>query len=322
MPKRLNATIVMPVYNGASTLSEVFKLLETQKNKDLVKKLIVINDNSSDESLSIIEKYSQRSSYNCVIINSKSNNGLAKNYNIGIERARTSLVITMHQDILLTDKNSFFKIMDPFKDEKVGASYPTLLHPREVWETYNFWQKAMFSRFVGKRIPLLTGKFDCYSMDALRIVGNFDNKTFRTSGEDGDLKHRLQAAQLKMIPARVEVVHVHNREKKFSVKQYVKKEAQIAEGQGVKLRKYGPGSLKNFLMVFFRQIILIGLLIPYINIIFLFILIIFMFSYTRLVYFTKDSFFNKLILPFVNFSLLPISTFYSLRGFLSKKQVL
>lgn len=314
-------TIIMPVFNGASTIDDVLVSLEKQNNKDLIKELIFINDNSIDKGREIIEQYQKRSSYKTRLINNKDNEGLAKNYNKGINACSSDYFILMHQDIVLSENDCFRKIIAPFSDNNIIAVFPGLLHPFSVWEKYNFWQKCLFSRFVGKTIFDLSGKFDCYDRKKLiEYVGLFDEKTFRTAGEDGDIKRRIGKSGFKTTYSGFNVVHLHNRETNFSYKNIFKKEAQLAEAQGVLLRLYGIDNVKDFVMSFFRPILLLLLFIPEVNMLSLFLIVIYAFYYTRLVYIEEYRNFRVLILPFINLCILPVATLYSLKGFLLKIQ--
>src|SRR5437660_11155491 len=109
-------TIVMPIYNGATTLEQVFVSLEKQQHKEVVERIIIIDDHSSDTSEEIINTYAKASSYTIHTITHESSQGLAANYNEGIRLATTDFVITMHQDIVLTDQESFVKMLEPFED--------------------------------------------------------------------------------------------------------------------------------------------------------------------------------------------------------------
>jgi glycosyltransferase involved in cell wall biosynthesis len=313
-------TIVMPVYNGATTLRRVFASLEKQKHKAVVDKIVIINDNSSDDSLHIIEEYAKESSYVVQLIRHHKSAGLAKGYNEGIEVSSSNFVMTMHQDMELIDGESFSKMVASFGDKNVVAAYPVILHPYEVWKEYNFWQKCLFSRFVGKKQPALTGKFDCFRSSYLKEVGGFDSITYRTAGEDSDLKIKIANDGKIAADSGVEVVHLQYIEKNFSFKKLVRKEAQLAEAQGVILRKYGASKLKDTLMSHFRSILLIGLLIPYVNILFALLVIAYSFMYTKLVYKEEKGNPKLLILPFVNVYLLVVSFLASLRGFVVGKQ--
>jgi hypothetical protein len=202
------------------------------------------------------------------------------------------------------------------------VTYPTLLHPYKVWITYPFWQKCMFSRLVDKKSPALSGKFDCFDKSFLKSVGFFDNKTFRTAGEDSDLKIKIAKLQRSIVASGVEVVHLQYIEKDFGLKKFLKKEAQYAEAQGVVLRKYGIHNIKGVILSFFREILLIGLFIPYLNFFFFAIIAIYAFAYTRLVYITEYKDLRILILPFVNVFILFVAAYASITGFIRGKQVI
>lgn len=315
-------TIVMPVYNGATTLNQVFEGLERAADKELVDQIIIINDHSSDNSREMVASYAKRSAYKVMPINHDSSQGLAAGYNEGSRLAKTDFVLLMHQDIVLTRDDSFAAVLKPFADKAVVATYPVLLHPYEVWKEYSFWQKCLFSRLVGKKTAMLTGKFDAFSKAFLEEVGYFDNKTYRTAGEDSDLKIKIRQRGLKTVNHGVEVVHLQYAEKDFSLKKFIKKEAQYAEAQGVVLRKYGVYDIKGVVLSFFRQILLIGLLIPFVNIIFALLIIAYAFAYTKLVYEKEWRDVRILAVPFINIYLLFVAFYISLRGFVRGRQVI
>ena len=314
-------TIIMPVFNGESTIDGVLISLEKQNNKDLIKEIIFINDNSVDKSREVIEKYQERSSYRTRLIDNKNNEGLAKNYNKGIKACSSDYFILMHQDIILLENNCFDKIIAPFSDDNIVAVFPGLLHPFSVWKKYNFWQKCLFSRFVDKTILDLAGKFDCYNREKLiKHIGFFDEKLFRTAGEDGDMKRKIRKNGFKMIYSGFNVVHLHNREADFSYKKIFKKEAQLIESQGVLLRLYGIDNIKDFSMSFFRQILVILLFIPIVNFLDIFIISTYSFLYTKNVYIYERKNPRIFLLPIINIYLLFISTFFCLKGFIYGKQ--
>lgn len=315
-------TVVMPVYNGATTLNQVFEGLERATDKELVDQIIIINDHSSDNSQEIIASYAKRSPYNVRLINHGTSQGLAAGYNEGSRLAKTDFVLLMHQDIVLTRDDSFTAVLQPFADKAVVATYPVLLHPYEVWKEYSFWQKCLFSRLVDKKTAVLTGKFDAFSKAFLEEVGYFDNKTYRTAGEDSDLKIKIRQRGLKTVNHGVEVVHLQYAEKDFSLKKFIKKEAQYAEAQGVVLRKYGVHDVRGVALSFFRQILLVGLLIPFVNIFFALLIIAYAFAYTKLVYEKEWRDIRILTVPFINIYLLFVAFYVSLRGFARGRQVI
>ncbi|MBU3978370.1 glycosyltransferase [Patescibacteria group bacterium] len=250
-------TIIIPVYNNFTTIQEVFDSLEKQNHKELIEEIIIIDDNSNDNTRNLIEKYQNESSFKTKLIIHTKSNGLAANYNEGIELSKTDYFILMHADIVLIGYNSFSKMLEPLlKNEDVIASYPIILHPYSVWKDYNFWQKCLFSRFVGKRLKMITGKFDCFNKKLLlNRIGLFNETTYRTAGEDSDIKIRInKIGKLKVFSSGIEIIHLHNKDFNFSLKKLIKKEAQLAEAQGAVLRKYGILNTKGFILSFFREI--------------------------------------------------------------------
>lgn len=91
----MSISVVIPVYNGASTLRQSLDSMLTQTIHEL--ELLVIDDGSSDGSDRIIAEYASRDSRVTAILN-KRNIGLAASLNHGLERARHELVARMDQD--------------------------------------------------------------------------------------------------------------------------------------------------------------------------------------------------------------------------------
>ncbi|MCK5510894.1 glycosyltransferase family 2 protein [Candidatus Parcubacteria bacterium] len=312
-------TILIPVFNGGTTLRDVFDSLEKQNNKKIIKEIIIINDGSSDASHDIILDYKKKSSYSIMIIKNEKSTGLAINYNRGIQISKTDYIILMHQDIVLEDMDSFAKIFQPFQNSNVAAAYPALLHPYKVWTAYNFWQKCLFSRFVSKRHTRFTGKFDC--VKKIKDL-KFNSSLYRTAGEDLDYEMRCSKYG-KVVLADLDVVHLHNKDNNFSLKQLIKKESQLAECYGVNLRRYFlKTKIKDIILLIFRPMILLGLFINifFINRLALLILLLFCFYYTKLAYLKCYKDFKIIILPFINFICLICYSFYFIKGFIYAKQ--
>lgn len=319
----LQATIIMPVHNGATVLREVFNSLEKQNHKERVKEILLINDDSKDESQHILEEYQDKNSYKTRIIVHKKSLGLAASLNHGIKLSKTDYFILMQQDVILRDLDSLKKITEPFlTDKEVVATYAIMLHPYEVWKTYNFWQKCLFARFVNEEMPSDV-KFNCIKKTNLL----FDEKSYRTAEEHFDYRERLKKYG-KIIQTDVRIVHLHSQNKNFSLIDWLKKESQWAEGYGVNLRKYPLTILKIYpkelLLSFLRPALLISLFINWhsLNRIGLLIFILFSFLYTKLVYLKCYQDPRVLVLPLIIFLILIFYSFYFLKGLILKKQTL
>lgn len=314
---RSNLTIIIPVFNAATTLPILFNTLEQQKFKHLVDQIIFIEDCSTDDSHSQIQRYSKKSSYSVKVIRHRRNLGLASSYNQGLCIAKTKFFVLMHADIILTQDNTFNLIIQPFHlQPRLLCTYPQSRFPMAVYNRYNFWQKAMFCRHVGKETSYFCGKFDCYNRRLfIKQIGLFNEKDFRTAGEDGDIIQRIRISKLASSCSSVAVIHLHSQDPNFGWLNVVKKEAQYAEAQGALLRRYKPDNPLYFILVFFRPLLLFGLFFPYLNIPSLFLIVAYSFLYTRLLFQTEYRHPRILLLPSFNILLLFVSTYYSIKGF-------
>ena len=316
-------TIIIPVYNAETTLKYVFNSLESQNHKELINNIIFINDNSTDNSYELLKEYKICSSYEILIINHNKNLGLANNYNEGILKCDTNFFILMHQDIILENTNSISIVVNKLASSKddVVAVYPKISLPVYIFKQYNFWQKCMFSRFLNRKIENLTGKFDGFKKDLfLRYGISFDSVNFRTAGEDGDIKNKFSKNNLKITRSGIDIIHIHNKNKKFDLGSLIKKESQMSECYGVLIRKYGINNLLDFLMISFRPILIILLFIPFVNLLDILIILIYSFLYTKNVYIYERKNPRIFLLPIINIYLLFVSFFYYFKGFIYGKQ--
>lgn len=319
--KGMNISVIIPVYNGSSTISSTIKSLYTAKST--IREVIIINDGSSDGSEhSILTLTKKLKGIQWHYIHHKKPEGLAYCYNEGIVRAKNRFVLTLHQDMIL-EKDTIRDIQEPFSRNELGdiaASISGSNYPFSIWETYPFWQKCLFSRFVGKAIFVFDGKCTLYNKSLLLKAGLFDNTHHRTAGEDGDMRYRLTIIG-KIVQSKAKVIHLHSAESNFPLKKYIAKHAQLAEAQGVLLRRHGLSYYlpRSFVETFFREILVIGVCIPTIRIWFFGLILLYSIVYTWNVYiYCKDL--RCIILPFINIYLLIVSLYYSIRGFITGKQ--
>lgn len=87
-------SIVVPIYNAENYLERSLKSLLKQTLKDI--EIILVNDGSTDASLSICEDYKRRDS-RIVLINQE-NQGVSRARNVGIEHAKAKYIAFMDPD--------------------------------------------------------------------------------------------------------------------------------------------------------------------------------------------------------------------------------
>jgi glycosyltransferase involved in cell wall biosynthesis len=315
MKKDFKISVIIPVRNGESTLKKMLESLFSQSRK--FDELIVIDDASTDESILELQKNLSRET-NFRLFQNEKQAGLAAVYNQGIKKAQGDIIVTLHQDILL-EKEALQKLIQPFSDEKVVAATHIVVHPLEIWNKYNFWQKCFFARLAGKSFSGIDGKFDAFRKSALEKVGLFDEKHFRTAGEDGDIVSKLQKIG-KIFQTQAKIIHLHKIDPNFSWKDILRKQAQYSEAQGTLLALGRIRGIEALTKVFFREILLVWLFVPYLNILSFLLILSYSFFYTKLVFVKEYRDRRILILPFFNMFLLLVSFYYSLRGFIYGKQ--
>lgn len=314
-------TIIIPIHNGDSTIKETFDSILKQKKLNFIKEIILINDGSTDKSQEKIDIFKKEKKLNIKIIKHQKAKGLASSFNQAIKMAKTDFIILTHQDVILNSNLALIKLEKIInKNRDIFYIYPIVCHPKYIWNKYNFWQKCLFSRYVNTKHYSPIEKFDCVNRQKLIDLGLFDEKHFRTAGEDLDLIIRANKKNLKYICSNIKAIHLHNKNPNFSFKDLVKKEKQLAETKGVLLRLYGF-NIPNF-RSFFREVIFIALFIPKINIFATLLLIIYSIGYNWRMYplIFQDK--KVFLLPFVNLYLFGANITSSTKAFLNKKQII
>ncbi|MBF0780250.1 MULTISPECIES: glycosyltransferase family 2 protein [unclassified Granulicatella] len=90
---KYDLTVIVPVYNTEQYLERCLNSIVNQKNREYVKlRVICVNDGSPDNSLAILESYSQQ--YECIEVFSKENGGIADARNYGLDLVEDSLYVT------------------------------------------------------------------------------------------------------------------------------------------------------------------------------------------------------------------------------------
>lgn len=142
-------SVVIPVYNVSKYLKQCLDSIVNQTYKDL--QIILVNDGSTDDSLSVCEEYQELDPR--VIVISQVNKGVASARNIGIENAKGDYITFVDSDDWLVE-NCLFQLID--KSNKYDL----------VCCSYN----RVFSDFVKIRKLNLEGLFDAVFIQR-RIVG-------------------------------------------------------------------------------------------------------------------------------------------------------
>lgn len=324
---QLTIAIVIPLLNAETTIIKTLESLVGQTQS--FNELIIVDDGSTDNSLNLVndfyktrgDVFKERRILFRVLKHSTSQ-GLSASYNDGIRHSVAQLIVTVHSDVVMKSNEDLKKLIEPFCEDHAShivATYHSVIHPYPIWQKYNFWQKCFFSRLVRKKFYGLDGKFDCFRRNVLEEIGLFDSVNFFRAGEDGDIICKLKKRG-RLVKTEAEIIHLHSMDPNFNIKSLIYKQAQYSEAQGALLRRYGFSKIGEFLRVFFRELLILSLFVPYVRLLSISLVIFYSFLYNKEVYLSEWRDKRIVLLPFLNIFLLFVSMFFSLKGFITGKQ--
>lgn len=325
--KNLDISIIIPVYNASTTLLPCLRSIKKQNYP--IKEIIVIDNNSSDNSVEIVENFRKKNrEIPLRIFKQERNKGLIPSYSLGARQAICHYIIFMHSDSQLPTKEEIKKLVKPFiKNSRIVATYPKILHPLEVWEKYNFWEKLQFAQVVGKESPGLNGKFDCFKREVFLKIRDDWEKTFpntdEAGGEDWYLHVRLKK-EGKVVPTKAKVEHLHTLSESFTLRDFIRKRKHVSRSYGKLLKLFGWRlGLKGIFAFTFKPLLAMGILFPPIGTFAFFVLILFSFIYSKKMFLTPKTLFDYkiLLLPFINIFLVYYESFWLIKSLLLTKNL-
>jgi len=200
-----NVTIVIPIYKpDKEILKKVDKAI---KNQDYNGKIKVLK----------IQK-----------------GGFGATFNYGLKKAKTEIVVSLHQDCVPSSNDWLKKLVDPLKDKEVIASVSKVELPFEFWNKFDVVGKILSAKEQGILTPFLDEKGCANKKSALLKVGLFNTKQFATAGEDFDMYIKLNKIGKIAYPD-IKVIHYH----KHTWKNRITKELQLSNSFGTLVRIYG-----------------------------------------------------------------------------------
>lgn len=162
---------------------------------------------------------------------------LSGDYNHGAKHATGDFLLLMQQDCLPSTDHDLEDNLRFMTESRVAVTSSVTL-PRENWEQYNFWGKALMARWVGTYKQGISGKFDLIRAPVFHRIGGYDTTNFGFAGEDMDLFMRL-SEQGEVCVAPTRILHLHSQSHNTLCRDLFKKNYQLAESFGALLRKWG-----------------------------------------------------------------------------------
>ena len=320
-------TVIIPMRDSETTIIQAIESIMNQKYP--IKELIIIDNVSKDSSVELVDNFKKKEKrINITLLKHKVNKGVGGSYNEGVRMIKTDYVVFMHSDSILPSKNELKKLMEPIaKDPNVIASASIMLHPREIWEKYNFWQKCLFARTVGIKTSGLNGKFDCYKRDVFLSIGGYDvihyGHHIGIGSEDADLHIRLQDIG-NIVLSKAKVIHLHNLGKDYSFWALMANRKFMGRSYGKLLRLQGRRlGFKSLAIFGIKPILTLISFIPMFFPLSLSVLILYAIISMNIMYRTKETLNNPkiILLPIITIFFLYYEVFWMTEAFFCKKKV-
>ena len=149
----LSISVIIPTLNSSRTLVECLKSIKAQKYS-LLTEIIVADGGSNDQTLQIARDYGAK------IVNNPLRTGEAGKA-VGAKSAKGDILAFIDSDNVLTSRNWFSKMLQPFKDnDQVIASEPVFFD----YDKKDHWLTRYFALLgMGDPLSLFLGNYDKFS---------------------------------------------------------------------------------------------------------------------------------------------------------------
>ena len=130
MSEKVELSIIIVTWNSKEEIAECLRSVIDQQGKDgdFIFEIIIIDNNSSDNTFRVIEKFKSYFNENITLIRNSDNLGFTKACNQGIELAKGQNVLFLNPDTEIID-DALYKLCNYLNsNEKIGAVAPQLLY--------------------------------------------------------------------------------------------------------------------------------------------------------------------------------------------------
>jgi len=221
----MNISVIIPNYNGekilGKNLPKVIKVLSEYKEGSI--DLIIPDDNSSDNSLVLLNKFKEENknkNLKIKILGSSENKGFSSNVNKGVESASGDLLVLLNTDVIPA-KGFLEPIIPHFNDEKVfgvGCMDESIENDKKILRGRGRgeWKKGflMHSRaeIDGKETLWVSGGSGVFRKSIWDSLGGLDSLYDPFYWEDIDLSYRARKSRFKTLFENKSIVR-HEHEK-------------------------------------------------------------------------------------------------------------
>lgn len=194
-------SVIIPVYNGESHLEELIESLKNQTYKEI--EIILVDNNSTDNSKKILEKFCEENSSFKILSNNK-NEGYCGGCNKGIENAHGEFLLFLSQDRIMNNDWIEKTSAEMKKNEKIGCIVGTVIREGasspEYGHSYDVYGAVLINGIHNESNLFFGGGTVLIRKRILDKIGGFDSEFFIYQ-EDVDIcwRIRLSGYQIKIV---------------------------------------------------------------------------------------------------------------------------
>ena len=180
-------TFYIPTFNAQNTIELCINSVRNQTYP--VDEIIIINDNSTDNTKEILSKYDDLS-----IINNNQNLGLGYNRNLGIQSSSNEIIASIDSDVEL-DKKWLENIIINLKKNNIVMCGGNMIE-KYTNNKVNAWREKYYNQSWGKT-DILNPAF-LYGCNTILLKSYWEktegyDKNLKTNGEDIDFCKQLKS---------------------------------------------------------------------------------------------------------------------------------
>ena len=181
----IKLSVIVPLYNEERTIIKTLSRISETKKQDFIYEVIVINDGSTDNSLSLLEQ--NKDLYNHLITYEK-NNGKGHAVLKGLEAAKGKYIIFQDADLEYdpADFIKFFKLIKKFQPDLIIGSrfrYPEYTRSHNILNKFgNHLITFLFNILYNTTFTDIYSCYACFKKDLLDI-NSLQTKGFEQHAE-------------------------------------------------------------------------------------------------------------------------------------------
>ena len=194
-------SVIVPCYNEEKNIETCLKALYSLDYSKEKVEVIVVDDGSIDNTLSIIKGFQRK--YTNLILLEGNHEGKSASLNLGVKKASNSIIFAVDADTLV-EKKCLKRLVKPFSDSTVGLTNGSCIAQnsntlisrfQRIEYHHNNLLRKSFSSIFSNGIWFF-GAFVCYRKEALEQIDYFKQDTMT---EDMDTAMEIYAAGYKVV---------------------------------------------------------------------------------------------------------------------------